>query len=440
MDIAIRVLQLLLSLSILVFIHELGHYSMARFFGARVEKFYLFFNPWFSIFKWKSKRSGTVYGLGWLPLGGYCQIAGMIDESLDTEAMGSEPKPDEFRSKKPFARLMIMAGGVIFNVILAFIIYTGITLAWGTKVLHSDQVSAGMNFSTPAEEVGFVDGDVILSVDGKQSPNVLDSRFMSSLINAHEVVVRRGGAVETIRLPEDMMQRLLRAEEGFGSLRMPFVVDAVSEGSRAQGHLVSGDRVVAVDSVICTDVTEVITALDKKKGKDVVLTVKRSGTALQTTLPVDTAGHIGVVLKGIEELYPIEHVQYNVFTAIPAGIDRAGQTISGYVRGLKYMFTKEGAKQMGGLGTMGKLFPTTFDWQSFWSITAFLSIILAVMNILPIPALDGGHILFIIIEMIRRKPLSDKAMTTIQTIGLVLLVLLMVYANGNDIYRAFFGK
>lgn len=440
MDIAIRVLQLLLSLSILVFIHELGHYSMARFFGARVEKFYLFFNPWVSIFKWKSKRSGTVYGLGWLPLGGYCQIAGMIDESLDTEAMASEPKPDEFRSKKPFARLMIMAGGVIFNVILAFIIYTGITLAWGTKVLHSDQVSAGMNFSTPAEEVGFVDGDVILSVDGKQSPNVLDSRFMSSLINAHEVVVRRGGAVETIRLPEDMMQRLLRAEEGFGSLRMPFVVDAVSEGSRAQGHLVSGDRVVAVDSVTCSDVTEVITALDKKKGKDVVLTVERSGTALQTTLPVDTAGHIGVVLKGIEELYPIEHVQYNVFTAIPAGIDRAGQTISGYVRGLKYMFTKEGAKQMGGLGTMGKLFPTTFDWQSFWSITAFLSIILAVMNILPIPALDGGHILFIIIEMIRRKPLSDKAMTTIQTIGLVLLVLLMVYANGNDIYRAFFGK
>ena len=440
MDIAIRVLQLLLSLSILVFIHELGHYSMARFFGARVEKFYLFFNPWFSIFKWKSKRSGTVYGLGWLPLGGYCQIAGMIDESLDTEAMASEPKPDEFRSKKPFARLMIMAGGVIFNVILAFIIYTGITLTWGTKVLHSDQVSAGMNFSTPAEEVGFVDGDVILSVDGKQSPNVLDSRFMSSLINAHEVVVRRGGAVETIRLPEDMMQRLLRAEEGFGSLRMPFVVDAVSEGSRAQGHLASGDRVVAVDSVICTDVTEVISALDKKKGKDVVLTVERSGTALQTTLLVDTAGHIGVVLKGIEELYPIEHVQYNVFTAIPAGIDRAGQTISGYVRGLKYMFTKEGAKQMGGLGTMGKLFPTTFDWQSFWSITAFLSIILAVMNILPIPALDGGHILFIIIEMIRRKPLSDKAMTTIQTIGLVLLVLLMVYANGNDIYRAFFGK
>ena len=440
MDIAIRIFQLLFSLSILVFIHELGHYSMARFFGARVEKFYLFFNPWFSLFKWKSKRSGTTYGLGWVPLGGYCQIAGMIDESLDTKAMASEPKPDEFRSKKPFPRLMIMAGGVIFNVILAFIIYTGVTLAWGTKVLPSDQVTSGMNFSTTAKEVGFVDGDVVLSVDGTSAPNVLDSRFMSSLISAHEVTVRRGGVVETIRLPEDMMQRLLRAGEGFGSLRMPFVVGEVPTESTAQGHLVAGDRVVAVDSVDCSDIMEVIAALDKKKGQVATLTVERSGADLQTTLPVDTAGHIGIVLKSIEDVYPIEHVSYNLLSAIPAGIDRAGQTISGYVGGLKYMFTKEGAKQMGGLGTMGKLFPTTFDWQSFWTITAFLSIILAVMNILPIPALDGGHILFILLELIRRKPLSDKAMTTIQTVGLVLLMLLMVYANGNDIYRAFFGK
>ena len=335
---------------------------------------------------------------------------------------------------------MIMAGGVIFNVILAFIIYTGVTLAWGTKVLPSDQVTSGMNFSTTAKEVGFVDGDVVLSVDGTSAPNVLDSRFISSLISAHEVTVRRGGVVETIRLPEDMMQRLLRAGEGFGSLRMPFVVGEVPTESTAQGHLVSGDRVVAVDSVDCSDITEVIAALDKKKGQVATLTVERSGADLQTSLPVDTAGHIGIVLKSVEDVYPIEHVSYNILTAIPAGIDRAGQTISGYVGGLKYMFTKEGAKQMGGLGTMGKLFPTTFDWQSFWTITAFLSIILAVMNILPIPALDGGHILFILLEIIRRKPLSDKAMTTIQTVGLVLLMLLMVYANGNDIYRAFFGK
>ena len=296
-----------------------------------------------------------------------------------------------------------------------------------------------MNFSTTAKEVGFVDGDVVLSVDGTSAPNVLDSRFMSSLISAHEVTVRRGGVVETIRLPEDMMQRLLRAGEGFGSLRMPFVVGEVPTESTAQGHLVAGDRVVAVDSVDCSDIMEVIAALDKKKGQVATLTVERSGADLQTTLPVDTAGHIGIVLKSIEDVYPIEHVSYNLLSAIPAGIDRAGQTISGYVGGLKYMFTKEGAKQMGGLGTMGKLFPTTFDWQSFWTITAFLSIILAVMNILPIPALDGGHILFILLEIIRRKPLSDKAMTTIQTVGLVLLMLLMVYANGNDIYRAFFG-
>ena len=210
---------------------------------------------------------------------------------------------------------------------------------------------------------------------------------------------------------------------------MPFVVGEVPTESTAQGHLVAGDRVVAVDSVDCSDITEVIAALDKKKGQVATLTVERSGADLQTTLPVDTAGHIGIVLKSIEDVYPIEHVSYNLLSAIPAGIDRAGQTISGYVGGLKYMFTKEGAKQMGGLGTMGKLFPTTFDWQSFWTITAFLSIILAVMNIL-----------FILLEIIRRKPLSDKAMTTIQTVGLVLLMLLMVYANGNDIYRAFFGK
>ena len=439
MDIAIRIVQLLFSLSILVFIHELGHYSMARFFGARVEKFYLFFNPWFSLFKWTSKRSGTTYGVGWLPLGGYCKIAGMIDESLDTDAIKSEPKPDEFRSKKPFARLMIMAGGVIFNVLLAFVIYTGITLVWGTKVLHSDQGTSGMTFSGTAQSVGFVDGDVILKVDDKVAPNVLDSRFMSSLINAREVTVRRGQEEKTIQMPQDMMHQLLKAEEGFGSLRLPFVVDSVSSTSPAHGLLASGDRVVAVDSTACSDINEVVTALQAKKGGSVTLSIDRSGEILSQTLPVDTSGHIGIVLRGVEEIYPIEHVSYGLLSAIPAGIDRAGQTISGYVRGLKYIFTKEGAKQMGGLGTMGKLFPTSFDWQSFWAITAFLSIILAVMNILPIPALDGGHILFIIIEMIRRKPLSDRAMTTIQTVGLVLLLLLMLYANGNDIYRSFFG-
>lgn len=439
MDIAIRILQLLLSLSILVFIHELGHYSMARFFGARVEKFYLFFNPWFSLAKWTSKRSGTTYGIGWIPLGGYCKIAGMIDESMDTESMASEPKPDEFRSKSAFARLMMMAGGVIFNVILAFIIYAAISLTWGTKVLHSDKVSAGMEFSATAEAVGFVDGDVILRVDDTEAPNVLDSRFLSSLVQAREVEVRRGTETKVIAVPEDMMRRILKAEEGFGSLRMPFIIDELPAGSPAEGSgLQVGDRVVAVAGQSTGDLSQVIAALHEHKGQEVRLTVERTDGLHELSAKVDAEGRLGIQLRPIEAIYPIETVHYNVLSAIPAGFDRATQAISSYVGGLKYIFTKEGAKQMGGLGTMGKLFPSSFDWQSFWSITAFLSIILAVMNILPIPALDGGHILFIIIEMIRRKPLSDKAMTYIQTVGLVLLMLLMLYANGNDVYRAFF--
>ena len=436
MDIAMRVFQLLLSLSILVFIHELGHYLMARFFGARVEKFYLFFNPWFSLFKWKSKRSGTIYGLGWIPLGGYCQIAGMVDESMDTDALKSEPKPDEFRSKSAFARLMIMAGGVIFNVLLAFLIYSGITYTWGTKMLHSDQVTSGMTFSKTAQSVGFQDGDVILSIDGNESPNVLDSRFMSSLIEAKEVKVCRGQEVKSITMPADMMQRLLAAEEGFGSLRLPFVIDSVLPTSTLAGQLLKGDSIIAVDSLPTSDITEVTQALQAKKGQAITLALIRSGQLVEEQVHVDSLGHLGVALRGVEDIYPIEQVNYGILE----GIDRALTTISGYITNLKYIFTKEGAKQMGGLGTMGKLFPTSFDWQSFWSITAFLSVILAVMNILPIPALDGGHILFIIIEMIRRKPLSLKAQMRIQTAGLIFLALLMIYANGNDLFRAIFGK
>lgn len=435
-----RVLQLLFSLSILVFIHELGHYAMARFFGARVEKFYLFFNPWFSLFKWQSKRSGTIYGLGWVPLGGYCQIAGMVDESMDTDSLKSEPKPDEFRSKSAFARLMIMAGGVIFNVLLAFLIYSGISYTWGSKMLHSDQVTSGMSFSKTAESAGFVDGDVILSIDGKVSPNVLDSRFMSSLIEAKEVRVRRGAEEKVIPMPADMMTRLLASGEGFGTLRLPFVVDSVLPGSQAAERLLKGDSIVAVNGQSASDQQEVIQALQDFKGKSVTLSLVRQGALLEQTVAVDSLGRLGVGLCGVEDVYPIEQIDYSLFEAIPAGIDRALTTIAGYVQGLKYMFTKEGAKQMGGLGTMGKLFPTTFDWQSFWSITAFLSVILAVMNILPIPALDGGHILFIIIEMIRRKPLSLKAQVRVQTAGLIFLGLLMLYANGNDLFRAIFGK
>lgn len=434
-----NIIQLLASLAILVFIHELGHFAMARLFGTRVEKFYLFFNPWFSLFKWRSPRSGTIYGLGWLPLGGYCQIAGMIDEQLDSEAIAQPPKPDEFRSKKAWQRLLIMAGGILFNLVLAFFLYVMIAFSWGDQHLDTARVDKGWSFSSVAEEVGFRDGDIILSIDGETGLNALDRTLNERLINAHTVAVLRAGETVTITIPEDMMQRVLRAETGFSSPRMPFVVDSVVRPSAQTAGLLAGDEVVAVDGVTTEDASAVRIALSERSGKAVALTVRTADTL--RTIPgvaVDEEGSIGIYLRGAEDLYPIETIEYSLIEAIPAGYRKAVATIDSYVSGLKHIFTKEGAQSLGGLGTMAKLFPQGFDWQAFWSTTAFLSIILAIMNLLPIPALDGGHIVFLLLEMITRRKLSDKVMMYIQTVGVVLLLLLMIYANGNDIYRAFF--
>ncbi len=432
-----NILQLIVSLSILVFVHELGHFAMARLFGARVEKFYLFFNPWFSLFKYRSKRSGTIYGLGWLPLGGYCQIAGMVDESLDSEQLASEPKPDEFRSKAAWQRLLIMAGGVIFNLIMAFFIYCMVAFSWGDKFLDSSKVSAGWAFSPVAKEVGFADGDIIVAIDGEEHLNALDNRLTTRLVSAKHVEVLRAGQRIDITIPEDMMQRLLRAETGFAGVQLPFVVDSVLRESAQAAGLMQGDSIVAVDGTPTQDATDVMHLISAKRGQVASLTVVARGTDTMRTLmvPVDTSGTVGILACTPDKVYPVEHIEYGILEAIPAGYRKAVGTISSYLGGLKYIFTKEGAQSLGGLGTMAKLFPTGFDWQAFWLTTAFLSIILAVMNLLPIPALDGGHIVFILIEMITRRKLSDKVMMYIQTTGMILLLLLMLYANGNDIYR-----
>lgn len=426
-----NIIQLIIALSILVFVHELGHFIMARLFGTRVEKFYLFFNPWFSLFKWQSKRSGTIYGLGWLPLGGYCQIAGMIDESLDEEQIKSEPKPDEFRSKPAWQRLLIMAGGVIFNLILAFIIYCAVAFSWGDKHLDTRAVGSGWAFSPVAQEVGFVDGDIILSIDGDSQLNALDNRLLSRIIEANQVEVLRSGETLKITIPEDMMQRLLRAETGLATMQMPFVIAEVTRPEVATLGLAPGDSIIAVAGTLTPDLRDVQRLVAEHRGGEVELRTAR-GTV---SVPVDTAGRIGLVATSAEDLLPIKHISYNLLEAIPAGYHKAYGAISGYLGGLKHVFTKEGAQSLGGLGTMAKLFPSSFDWYSFWMTTAFFSIILAVMNLLPIPALDGGHIIFLLLEMITRRKLSDQMMMRIQMVGMVLLFALMLYANGNDIYR-----
>lgn len=426
-----NILQLIIALSILVFIHELGHFIMARLFGTRVEKFYLFFNPWFSLFKWQSKRTGTIYGLGWLPLGGYCQIAGMIDESLDEEQLKSAPKPDEFRSKPAWQRLLIMAGGVLFNLVLAFAIYCAVAFAWGDKYLDTRAVGSGWAFSPVAQEVGFVDGDIIISIDGDSHLNALDSRLPSRIIGAKQVEVLRSGQMHTIAIPEDMMQRLLRAETGLATMQMPFVISEITRPEVAALGLQPGDSIIAVAGTPTLDLRDVQRLVNEHRGHEVELRTAR-GTF---SVPVDTAGRIGLVAMSAEELLPIEHISYSLLEAIPAGYHKAYGAIAGYLGGLKHVFTKEGAQSLGGLGTMAKLFPSSFDWYSFWMTTAFFSIILAVMNLLPIPALDGGHIVFLLLEMITRRKLSDKVMMSIQMTGMVLLLGLMLYANGNDIYR-----
>lgn len=434
-----NILQLIASLSLLVFIHELGHFAMARIFGARVEKFYLFFNPWFSLFKYRSKRSGTVYGLGWVPLGGYCQIAGMVDEQLDTEGLKTEPKPDEFRSKKAWQRLLIMAGGVLMNLLLAFVIYVGIAFTWGDKYLDSRDVRGGWRFSELGKELGLRDGDIILEIDGRPGGNVLASDFMQRLYDAHEVTIVRqatGGDTLRIALPSDLMQRVLERGSTLASIRIPFVIDQVigSNGS----VLSAGQSVISVGEKATFAVEEVMQELQAHKGSKVLLGVVENNNLKEVEVVVDDDGRIGVTLMSPMMIYETTEISYGLLEAIPIGFGKAVGTIKGYVSSLKYLFTKEGAKSVGGLGTMASLFPKAFSWESFWTVTGFLSIILAVMNLLPIPALDGGHIVFLLIEMVTRRKLSDAVMIRIQTVGMILLLFLMLYANANDIYRYFF--
>lgn len=448
----IRALQLILSLSLLVIIHEMGHFLFARLFKTRVEKFCLFFDPWFTLFKFKPKRSETEYAVGWLPLGGYVKISGMIDESMDLEQMKQPPQPWEFRSKPAWQRLLIMVGGVLFNFLLALFIYSMILFAWGDTYIPVQKAPLGMDFNETMHQVGFQDGDVLISADGKPFER-MGADLLMGIVDARQVTVLRDGKEASVYIPDGLMDRLLADSVRFADFRIPFVLDSLAAGSPAQlAGLLPGDSITHLDGqrIAYLDFreqmarrheqyTQAPTDSTAQALRDITLTYMRQGVENTIALRVDTAFTIGVYAVGqTDRLLPVVQKDYSFFASFPAGVKLGVETLKGYVGQMKYLFSKEGAKQLGGFGAIGSIFPATWDWHQFWYMTAFLSIILAFMNILPIPALDGGHVLFLIYEIVARRKPSDKFMERAQMVGMFLLFALLIWANLNDVIRFLF--
>ena len=435
----IKALQLILSLSLLVLVHEFGHFIFARLFKVRVEKFYLFFDPWFSLFKFKPKNSDTEYGIGWLPLGGYCKISGMIDESMDKEQMAQPAQPYEFRSKPAGQRLMIMVGGVLFNFILALFIYSMVLFAWGDTYLPLKNVKQGMDFSETFINVGFRDGDILLRADDEELERYNED-CLRKVVEAHNVTVLRDGVETVIPIPDDMMQRVLRDKQGFAAYRFPMVVKNLSADDMpaAQAGMQPGDSIVSINDVPVVTYYEAAAMLAENKSKEITLGYYRDGELRSASLVPDSLGRIGVGACLPTDLYQTEIRTYGFLASFPAGVKLGINTLKGYVSDMQYVFTKEGASSLGGFATIGSIFPDTWNWRAFWMQTAFLSIILAFMNILPIPALDGGHVMFLLYEVIARRKPSDKFLEYAQMAGMAILFALLLYANGNDLFRFVF--
>ena len=448
----IKAAQLIVALAFLVVIHEFGHYIIARSFGIKVEKFYLFFNPWFSLFKWKPKKGkpkydkngnevatwrDTEYGIGWLPLGGYVKIAGMIDESMDKEQMAAPEQPWEFRAKPAYQRLLVMLGGVLFNFILAIVIYAGIAWHWGDRYIPLREAYEGMDFVPAAQEIGFRNGDIPLSADGREL-SAADPDYPLQMAQAKSVkVLRNHTDTVEIAIPENFVLKL-NDQKGFMAYRVPVFVDKIVGGGPAsEAGIREGDRIVAVGSTPTPAFTELVPALAAMAGKPVQITVERDGQPVNLTATPTDGGKLGFQLKSPTEIYPTVAVRYGLFSSIPKGWEIGTGTLSNYVGSLKYVFTSEGAQSIGGFGSIGSLFPEKWNWYSFWQITAYLSVALAFMNIIPIPALDGGHVMFLLYEVISRRKPSEKVMEYAQYVGMAFLLLLLIYANGNDLFRAF---
>lgn len=441
MEFLIKAGQLILSLSILIVLHEFGHYLPARAFKTRVEKFYLFFDYKFSLFKKKIKD--TEWGIGWIPLGGYVKISGMIDESMDTEQMKQEPQPYEFRTKKTWQRLIIMIGGIVVNFILGILIYGMVLFVWGEDYYTMDDFKHGFTVHESFKEYGFQDGDRIIDVDGETPMDIMEVNTMLLLRGGKNVhVIHANGIEETISLPDDIEWKMF--EQGAMMAFTPrtyTIIGAVdSTMNAAKAGLQKGDSLVSINNETTTYFDEFTGKLKKHKDELVSIGYYREGTYSTVSLKTDTAGRIGMINKNTVEVFPPRHKDYSFGASIPAGFSMAFNTLNDYVSQMKFLFTKKGATSIGGFGSFGSLFSPTWDWHSFWLLTAFISIVLAFMNFLPIPALDGGHIMFLLYEMITGRKPSDKFMEYAQMVGIILLLGLLIYANGNDLYKWISGN
>jgi regulator of sigma E protease len=448
----IRLLQFMLAISILVLLHEGGHFFFAKVFHVRVEKFYLFFDPWFHLFEFKPKHSDTTYGVGWLPLGGYCKISGMIDESMDTEQMKQPAQPWEFRTKPAWQRLLIMIGGVLVNFLLALFIYSMVLFYWGDSYVPVKHMTIGMKFNQQAKEIGFRDGDILQHTDKKEFKK-FDVDLYRNLSEAKTVTVKRGGNDVTINMPQQMsLLTMMKSDPVFVRIRIPAVVDSVLPNTPASKlGLRKGYRLVAVNGVkldswqayedVLGRVSDAMTAAKTPKDSAKLRTITLV-YAQKAGMPNDTAQvmltsdlKMGVIQSNMTTFYKPIQINYNFFESFTNGSRYGLNVLGGYVDDMKYVFTADGAKSLGGFGAIGSLFPPVWDWMMFWRMTAFLSIILAFMNILPIPALDGGHVLFLCYEMITHRKPSDKFMIGAEYVGMGILILLMVVANMNDVLR-----
>ena len=446
--IIIQAIQFFMSLSLLIILHELGHFIPAKIFKTRVEKFYLFFDVKFSLFK--KKIGDTVYGIGWLPLGGYVKISGMIDESMDVEAMKEEPKPWEFRSKPAWQRLIIMTGGVLVNFILAVVIYIGMAYSYGEQFIANESVKDGVYVAYPeiGDQLGIQTGDKIIAVDGE--PIERFSQIFMEIVNGNEITIDREGQLITQEIPVDFISKLLEDQEKarFLSFRQPFVIGEVDGDSvNAAAGLEAGDQFISINGQPSYYVDQAKELLDQYKGGQITALVEdQNGARRDVTLSVNNEGKIGIAFKllTMEEyqergIFEVETKKYSFVESIPVGIDKGVSTLTGYFKQVKKIANPEtGAyKGVGGFAAIGGLFPDSWNWEAFWGTTALISIILAFMNILPIPALDGGHVMFLLYEMISGRKPSDKFLEYAQLVGFVILLALLVFANGNDIYKLF---